>query len=220
MGSVMLDTLQLYRDEIKTANERMNLVSFASDEELEIRHFADSLACMRFIPPGPVRCIDVGSGAGLPGIPVKIERPDIDMTLLESVRKKADFLKDVVEKLGLANIRVIRERAEVLGQDPEHRECYDVALSRASAKFATALEYTLPLVKVGGCAIIFQGACVPDMAALAGAFDCLGGRVTDIEPYRLDGDERERTLVRVEKSAPTSADYPRRPGMPKKRPLE
>ena len=220
MGSVMLDTLQLYRDEIKTANERMNLVSFASDEELEIRYFADSLACLRFVPPGPVRCIDVGSGAGLPGIPVKIKRPEIDMTLLESVRKKADFLKDVIGKLGLEGIEVVRERAEVLGHDPAHRERYDAAISRATARFAVTLEYTLPLVKVGGCAVIFQGASVPDMDGLANAFDLLGGKVADVEPYRLEEGGKERTLVRVEKTAPTPANYPRRPGVPRKRPLK
>ncbi len=220
MEFMMSDTLRLYRDEIKAASGRMNLVSFASDEELEIRHFADSLACLRFIPPGPIRCIDVGSGAGLPGIPVKIERPEIDMTLLESVRKKVDFLKDVIGKLGLEGIEVVRERAEVLGHDPDHRERYDAAISRASAKFAAVLEYTLPLVKVGGYAVIFQGVSVPDMDGLAGAFDLLGGRVTDIEPYRLEEGGKERTLIRVKKVAPTPADYPRRPGVPKKRPLK
>ncbi len=215
-----MDLLEIYRAEIKTANERMNLVSFASDEELEIRHFADSLACLRFIPPGPIRCIDVGSGAGLPGIPVKIKRPEIDMTLLESVRKKADFLKGVIGKLGLEGIEVVRERAEVLGHDPAHRERYDAAISRATAKFAVALEYTLPLVKVGGCAVIFQGASVPDMDGLANAFDLLGGKVADVEPYRLEEEGKERVLIRVEKVAPTPADYPRRPGVPRKRPLK
>ncbi len=215
-----MNLFEIYRDEIKAANEKMNLISFSGDEELEIRHFADCLACLRFIPPGPVRCIDVGSGAGLPGIPVKIERPEIDMTLLESIRKKADFLKGVIGKLGLEGIEVIRERAELLGHDPAHREQYDAAVSRATAKFAVALEYTLPLVKVGGCAVIFQGASVPDMDELAGAFDILGGRVTDVEPYRLEDGGKERTLVRVEKTAPTPADYPRRPGVPRKRPLK
>lgn len=215
-----MDLLGVYRDEIKTANEKMNLISFEGDEELEVRHFADSLACLRFIPPGPVRCIDVGSGAGLPGIPVKIERPEIDMVLLESVRKKADFLRNVVGKLGLEGLEVIRERAEVLGHDPAHRERYDAAISRAAAKFAAALEYTLPLVKVGGCAIIFQGASVPDMDGLADVFDLLGGRVADVEPYRIEEGGKERTLIRVEKAAPTPADYPRRPGVPRKRPLK
>ena len=214
-----MDLFEIYRDEIKAANKRINLVSAASEENLEIRHFADSLACLRFIPPGPIRCIDVGSGAGLPGIPLKIERPEIDMVLLESVRKKVDFLKGVIGKLGLKGIEVVRERAEVLGHDPDHREHYDAAISRASAKFAVALEYALPLVKVGGCAVIFQGASVPDMDGLADVFDLLGGRVTDIEPYRLEEGGKERTLIRVKKVAPTPADYPRRPGVPKKRPL-
>ena len=130
-------------------------------------------------------------------------------------------MRTVVGKLSLENVEVIRERTEVLGQDEAHRERYDVALSRAAAKLAVALEYTLPLVKTGGCAILFQGqTSMEDLGRIGSVFGMLGGKVTDVEPYRLEHDERERTLVRVEKAAPSPPDYPRRPGVPRKRPLK
>lgn len=215
----MTDKLALYLDEINTGNRKMNLVSAADDCELAVRHFADSLSCLQFLPEGAIHCVDVGSGAGFPGIPVKIARPEIAMTLVESVGKKADFLSAVVEKLSLKDVDVIRERAEILGQNEAYRERYDIALSRAAAKLTAALEYTLPLVKVGGCAILFQGrVSMEDLNGIKGVFDVLGGSVADVEPYRLECSER--ALVRVEKTAPTARDYPRRPGLPRKRPLK
>ena len=212
---------EIYLNEITSANEKVNLVSVSSDSELAVRHFADSLACIKVLPPETASCIDIGSGAGLPGIPLKIVRPAVRMVLLESVRKKAEFLRNVAGTLGMSDIEVLSERAETIGQDPAHREKYDAALSRATAPFPVAAEYTLPLVRIGGCAIIYQGTgvCEDSLESSRNALDILGGTLANVEPYRLEPDGTERTIVRIEKTAPSAPEHPRRPGVPKKRPL-
>jgi 16S rRNA (guanine527-N7)-methyltransferase len=220
LGEAALELFKLYVEEIESGNSRMNLVSYSSGEELAVRHLADSLACVRYLPRTMHRCIDVGSGAGFPGVPVKIVRPDAEMTLVESVGKKAAFLEGVIRRLGLERASVVRERAEILGRDDAHRETYDVAVLRATAPFATAIEYTLPLVKTGGHALIFQGsgfsAGIP--AGLEGAMEALGARTAGIEPYDL-GPGGAGVIVRIEKTGATSPEYPRKPGVPRKRPL-
>jgi 16S rRNA (guanine527-N7)-methyltransferase len=220
LGEAGLELFRLYAEAIEDGNRKMNLVKYSSDEELAVRHLADSLACVRYLPRGPHRCVDVGSGAGFPGVPVGIVRPDAEITLVESVGKKAAFLEETIRKLGMEHVSVVRERIEILGRDGAHREQYDAALLRATAPFATAVEYTLPLVKTGGYALIFQGGSFSQdvLDGLQDAIDALGGAPAGAEGYEL-GAEGGGVIVRIEKTKETSPEYPRKPGVPKKRPL-
>lgn len=214
----MVDKFSSYMQLILNAG--FNLVSFQCEEELAVRHFADSLACIRLLPGETSRCIDIGSGAGLPGIPLKIVRPDIHVSLLESVGKKARFIRSAVSALGLDGVEVYENRAEELARQEGHRESYDAVVSRAAAPAAVALEYMLPLSRVGGCAVLFLG--LEDGNRLgehSGVMDILGGRTGLVEEYCLEPGESGRIVARVDKVQASSDKYPRRTGIPAKRPL-
>lgn len=219
-----VERFRKYRDLLREWNARINLTSIVDPAEVEIRHFLDSLTCSRGAPdllarPG-CRVIDVGSGAGLPGVPLKIVWPSIELTLLESRGKRAEFLVALVDELQLADVTIVSERAESVGQMPEHRERYDVALARALAELPVLLELCLPLVRPGGVLIAPRGGdLMAECRAAGAALAKLGGAWEPIVPVRLPGIEGERGLVIARKIAPTPERYPRRPGMPAKRPL-
>jgi len=169
---------------------------------------------------GALRCIDIGSGAGLPGIPLAVLRPAWQVTLLEATGKKARFLEQVVTDLALSNVGVIARRAEELGRDDRHRESYDLTVARAVGDTAVLAEYCLPLLRVGGVMLALKGASAPEEAARARpAIELLGGRVDEVRPYQLPGVPGARHLVRISKVAPTPGKYPRRPGVPRRKPL-
>jgi 16S rRNA (guanine527-N7)-methyltransferase len=163
--------------------------------------------------------IDIGAGAGFPGLPLKILRPELRLTLVESIAKKAAFLRHIAETLGLADVEVVVARAEVVGRDPAHRERYAVAAARAVAELRVLAEYCLPLCRVGGRFLAPKGSSAGDeVQAALPAIERLGGRLAAVEPVDLPGLE-PRTLVVVEKIGPTPPQYPRAPGVPAKRPL-
>jgi len=194
---------------------------------VQIQHFLDSLTCLLAWPapstnlPIYQSTIDIGAGAGFPGLPLRLVRPDLRLTLVESVRKKADFLRHVVGALGLDGVTVLAARAEDAGRDPAHREQYDVALARAVADLRVLAEYALPLLRVGGVFIAQKtAAAVPAEVEMAGyALDALGGAMRDVVEVAFPGLREPRALVVVAKTAPTPDKYPRRAGMPAKRPL-
>ncbi len=162
----------------------------------------------------------MGTGAGFPGVVLKIAFPGLRLTLLEATSKKAEFLRALVERLGLADVEIINARAEEVGQNPVHRERYDLALARALAGMATLAELTLPLVQVGGLVIAQKGENpAAEVEAARKAIDTLGGQVQEITPVVIPGLDDARHLVVLKKVSPTPAKYPRRPGMPAKRPL-
>jgi len=165
------------------------------------------------------RIIDVGSGAGFPGIPLKVARPNIDVTLVDSLGKRVKFLETVVEALNLQGVSCYHARAEAIGRDEKHREKYDVAVARAVANLATLCEYLLPLVRLGGIMVGMKGPSgVDEIEEAEVAIRELGGRVRDIVEISLpDGDGRQ--LIVIEKVRKTPPQYPRRPGIPKKAPL-
>jgi 16S rRNA (guanine527-N7)-methyltransferase len=172
-----------------------------------------------FRPPGKV--IDIGTGAGFPGIPIKLLFPQFEVTLVESVRKKVDFCEHVVQSLGLHGVQVIRARAETLGQSHAHRECYDWGLARAVAIAPVVLEYLLPFIRVGGDAILQKGETGPaEMHQAEKALRVLGAEVEQIQTVELPCVAEPRHLIRVRKIAATPHQYPRRPGMAAKRPLQ
>jgi 16S rRNA (guanine527-N7)-methyltransferase len=227
-----LKTFQAYYENLLAWNQQVNLTAITEYEHAQIRHFLDSLTCLlalggeqggRWLPgvPAPgTRVVDVGSGAGFPGLPLKVLYPHLDLTLLEAAAKKADFLKHSVQHLGLGKVTVIHGRAEDLGRDEAHREGYDLALARAVAELNVLVEYLLPLCRMGGKCVAQKGSSAhEELAAAEHAISLLGGRVHYVVPVELPGLAETRHLVVIKKVARTPQKYPRRPGMPSKRPL-
>jgi 16S rRNA (guanine527-N7)-methyltransferase len=213
---------RLYYEQLLIWNERINLTSITDCEEVQVKHFLDSLSCLRILDTfaPDARCIDVGAGAGFPGLALKIVRPRLSLTLLESVGKKVRFLTHMVAALGVQDTEVVQGRAEELGRNPDYREAFDVALARAVAQMSVLVEYALPLVRLGGIFVAQKGDDIEVEVESAGAaIKILGGRVSEIRPVELPGVESARHLVVVEKVGPTTERYPRRPGIPAKRPL-
>jgi 16S rRNA (guanine527-N7)-methyltransferase len=213
--------LALYERELLDWNTRFNLTAIRDPEEVHIKHFLDSLTCLLAMRDAPVgRLIDVGTGAGFPGIPLKIILPKIQLTLVESVGKKAEFCRHVVNILDLQGVEVIQQRAEMLGQDPVYREHYDWAVARAVAVLPVLAEYLLPLVRVGGSMLAMKGESGPAEAHSAEhAIKVLGGHLRQLLPVTLPGVAEERYLIVVDKVAATPNAYPRKVGLPAKRPL-
>lgn len=203
-------------------NMRFNLTAIRNPKDVRTKHFLDSLTCQLAMRDTPVeRLIDIGSGAGFPGIPLKIILPSLQLTLVESVGKKADFCRHVVKTLDLGKVEVLQERAEVVGRSAAHRESYDWAVARAVAILPVLAEYLLPLVRIGGNMLAMKGESGPAEAHNAEhALRLLGGHLKQIIPVTLPGVAEERYLVMVEKIAATPQAYPRRVGMPAKKPLQ
>ncbi|MDD5382331.1 MAG: 16S rRNA (guanine(527)-N(7))-methyltransferase RsmG [Candidatus Margulisbacteria bacterium] len=202
----------LYLKELIAWNQKFNLTSITDPEEIRKKHFADSLLLLRTVQLTNQSVIDVGAGAGFPGIPLKIACPGIKLTLLEATRKKAEFLKHVIDVLGLKDAEAVWERAEDYAK--EKREAFDLAVARAVAGLNTLCEYCLPLVKVGGYFVAYKEEKVEtEVSAAARAIELLGGKLKEIIKYP------RRSLVLIEKVKPTLPEHPRRAGMAKKRPL-
>jgi len=206
-------------------NQRSNLTAITDWQGVLVRHFLDSLSCLCALPRGELttagaRVIDVGTGAGFPGLPLKIVCRDMRLTLLEATGKKVTFLKHMVEVLGLRDVQVVRGRAEEAGREAVHREQYDWALARAVAEMPTLMEYLLPLVRVGGAVLAQKGEdAAGEVQGADASLVTLGGRVRRLVPVELRGLAETRYLVVVDKVAATPAKYPRRPGVPRKSPL-
>lgn len=209
-----------YEHELLVWNEKFNLTAIREPEGIRTKHFLDSLSAILEIKTPPNKLIDVGTGAGFPGIPLKIIFPSMQLTLLESVGKKADFCKHMVDTLQLENTEVLNIRAEDLGQNPRYREKFDWAVARAVASMPILMEYLLPLVKVGGAVLAQKGENAHAEAQTAEkAILLLGGYLRRITKVTLPGVVEERFLVVVDKKATTPSQYPRRAGLPSRKPL-
>jgi 16S rRNA (guanine527-N7)-methyltransferase len=228
LDAAQVAAFQRYAELLVATNQRVNLTSIVEPAAIETRHFLDSLTCAlpllerwgaRDAVP-PLRCADVGSGGGFPGVPLQIALPRLRFTLIESTVKKARFLEDLVAELDLVGIEVLAERAETLGQQPGQRESYDVAVARALAPLPTLLELTLPFLRPGGLLIAARrGDDEADQRAGSEASRLLGGGPLQVQPVTLAPLADGRVLTVVEKVDRTPAAYPRRPGLPAKRPL-
>lgn len=216
-----LTALEIYETELTSWNQKMNLTAIDQPEKIRVKHFLDSLTCLLVMRDTPMaRVIDVGSGAGFPGIPLKIICPSMRLTVVESVGKKAMFCQHIVDTLGLKGVEVLQERAEVIGKHEQHRQNYDWALARAVAVMSVLMEYLLPLVRIGGYALAMKGETAPAEAHEAEhAIQVLGGHLRQLVPITLPSVEDERNLVVIDKVAATPEKYPRRVGIPGKRPL-
>lgn len=214
-------SLITYERELMDWNQKFNLTAIREMEAIRTKHFLDSFSCvLAWKANPPSRLIDVGTGAGFPGLPLKILYPNLQLTLVESVGKKAMFCQHIVRVLGLDGVDVIQARAETLGQDPKHREAYDWAVARAVAQMNVLSEFLLPLVKVGGMMLAQKGESGPAEAQSAeGSMKLLGGRLKQVMQVNLPGVADDRFLILVEKTAATPPKYPRKPGVPAKTPL-
>jgi 16S rRNA (guanine527-N7)-methyltransferase len=221
LTSTHLAAFEKYENLLLEWNKRFNLTAIRNPQEVRTKHFLDSLSCLLAMRETSLEwVVDIGTGAGFPGISLKIVCPKMRLTLVESVGKKAEFCRQVIETLQLEGVRVLQERAEVLGQSSEHRERYDWALGRAVAVMPTLVEYLLPLVKVGGRMLAMKGESGPAEAhAAEKSMQVLGGHLRQLIPVTLPGVAEDRYLVVVDKVAGTPENYPRRVGVPAKQPL-
>lgn len=227
----VLDRLEQYLDLILEANKTTNLTAIRHREQAWSRLIVDSLTPLPGLPEplddeslaaghSSGKLVDIGTGAGLPGIPLAIARPDLEVTLIEATGKKINFLNHVIQSLGLDNTKAVQERVETLGRDPAHRQRYDVAVSRAVGPMPVVLEYSLPLLRVGGAVLAMKGPKAErELEDSSDALMKLGaGEVAVIDAYPESFDN-ELVIVSVIKADATPKEYPRLPGVPKKEPL-
>lgn len=211
--------LRAHYDILVRENAKYNLTAITGEDEAAVKHYADSCAALTAVEiPAGARLIDVGAGAGFPGLVLKIMREDIYLTLMDSTRKKADFGMLCIEELGLKNARSIHMRAEEMGQSPTHRGKYDIATARAVAPIRVLAEYMLPLLKPGGLMLAYKGPTAgEEVAQAAGALKILGGMMQGMHSSGLEG--FSHAIVCIKKIASTPSRYPRQAGQPAKSPL-
>lgn len=199
-------------------NEKINLTAIIEPREVILKHFVDSLTIAKYIKENE-KLIDVGTGAGFPGIPLSIVKENTDIVLLDSLNKRINFLEEIKQNLKLKNITTIHGRAEEFGKNKKEREIYDIATSRAVAPLNILLEYLLPLVKVGGKAICMKGSNIEEIENAKNALEILGGKIEKIEEIILPNSDIKRNIIIVKKVKNTPSKYPRKPGTPSKEPI-
>ena len=218
-----LDQFETYYQELARWNRRVNLTSITGYEEVQVGHFLDSLTVFLAAPESlspPSRVVDVGAGGGFPGLPLKLAFPGIQLVLMESVGKKAAFLEHLVSLLKLDGVGVLTGRAEDFAHRPELRESFDLVLARGLARLPVLLEYSMPFCRIGGKTVAHKhGGLDKEMMSASRALDTLGGRLGAEIPVQVTGLTDNRVLLVVEKVAATPERYPRRAGVPAKRPL-
>ncbi len=220
-------SFQIYASMLKEKNKVMNLTAVDDDKGIAMKHFIDSLTLCPYIRDEEAKAkgsktlsfIDVGTGAGFPGLPVKISCPELSVTLMDSLEKRLNFLNEVIDALGLKDCTTVHSRAEDAGRNRKYREKYDIVTARAVAKLSVLAEYCLPLVKVGGVFLAMKAHSGDEEAEGAKAIALLGGTVEKTDTFKLPGTDMERTIIVVRKIRPTPARFPRKAGTPSKTPI-
>ena len=208
-----------YMDLLIEWNEKINLTAITNRKDIIVKHFIDSLTIQRYLSDA-VNIIDVGTGAGFPGIPIKIVNPNLKVVLVDSLNKRINFLQEVIKKLNLDNIEVIHARAEDLGQNKKYREAFDIVTSRAVANMSVLSEYLLPLARVNGKCICMKGSDIEEeLENSKYAINLLGGKIEQVDKFELSNERIGRNIVIVEKLKNTPNSYPRKAGTPAKKPL-
>ena len=201
-------------------NEKMNLTAITEPEEIILKHFIDSITILKEINDNS-KVVDVGTGAGFPGIPLSIMNPTLKITLVDSLNKRLIFLQEVVNKLNLKNVEIVHARAEEFGQNKKYRESFDVATSRAVANLSTLSEYLIPLVKVEGKVISMKASeAREEINEAQKAIEVLGGAIEKINEFNLPQSDIGRTVIIIRKENQTPNKYPRKPGTPSKEPIK
>ena len=201
-------------------NEKMNLTAITEPEEIILKHFIDSITILKHIPDDS-EIVDVGTGAGFPGIPLSIMNPTLKITLVDSLNKRLVFLQEVINKLKLQNVEIVHARAEEFGQNKKYREGFDIATSRAVANLSTLSEYLIPLAKVGGKVISMKAAnATEEINEAQKAINILGGITEKVEEFNLPQSDIGRTVIIIKKEKQTPSKYPRKPGTPSKEPIK
>ncbi|MBM7693570.1 16S rRNA (guanine527-N7)-methyltransferase [Peribacillus deserti] len=222
LSGQQLDQFETYFHLLVEWNNKMNLTAITDKEEVYLKHFYDSVsAAFYFDFNKPFKICDVGAGAGFPSIPLKICFPELHVSIVDSLNKRISFLNHLAVSLKLQNVSFYHDRAETFGQNPVHREKYDVVTARAVARMSVLSELCMPLVKVGGFFVAMKGANGQDETETGEkAVKVLGGKVDSMHPFSLPIEESERNIIIVSKLKPTPKKYPRKPGTPNKLPIE
>lgn len=215
------EQLTVYYEMLVEKNKVMNLTAITEFEDVLEKHFLDSIAVARYVDlTGELSLMDLGTGAGFPGMPLKIMFPNLKITLADSLNKRIVFLNEVIDVLELEEVTTVHGRAEDLAADANHREQYDYCVSRAVANLSTLSEYCLPFVKVGGAFISYKsGEIEEELSAAKKAIFLLGGQTKEVIPFQLDGTDISRSFVMIGKEKKTPKAYPRKSGIPSKKPL-
>jgi len=201
-------------------NEKMNLTAIIEPEEIVLKHFIDSITILKNIEDNS-KIVDVGTGAGFPGIPLSIMNPSLKITLVDSLNKRLIFLQEVINRLNLKNVEIVHARAEEFGQNEKYREKFDISTSRAVANLSTLSEYLIPLVKIGGKVISMKAADAQnEINEAKKAIEILGGEIEKIEEFNLPQSDIGRTIITIKKEKQTPSKYPRKPGTPSKEPIK
>jgi 16S rRNA (guanine527-N7)-methyltransferase len=221
LSETQLNQFDVYFNELVSWNEKMNLTGITEREQVYTKHFYDSLSLSFFMDMKKVKTLaDIGSGAGFPGIPLKICFPDLQLTIIDSLNKRITFLKNIVEKLNLTGVELIHGRAEEWGQKQGYRDHYDLVTARAVAKLALLNEWCLPFVRVDGIFAAMKGSDPTDEIKEASySFKQLKGKLSKVEEFTLPVEEADRHIIFVEKRAATPQKYPRSAGVAAKTPL-
>ena len=215
------ERLDIYLRLLREWNTRMDLIADAPEDEILDRHFMDSLTVLKTgLVPEDAQWIDVGTGAGFPGLPLALARQDIRMTLMDAQQKRLNFLQAVIEETGISNARIVHMRAEEGARNQEFREKFDIASARAVAPLNTLTEYLLPFVRIGGAALCWKGPALrEELEAGRRAAHLLGGKLEMLAECRIAGRNWEHMILPIRKTEKTAAAYPRKAGMPKAKPL-